>query len=220
MVADRFEQLGLPRNKMNIAPCSFIDYSTTPDLKYMDKKNIIVFCSRMVQGKGIDLLLQAALLLQDKSVPEYEIVIMGDGPLSSYVSKKMAAFNLSQVLFQGFVTQPTKVMAGAKVFCSLQDNSNYPSQSLIEAMACECSIIATDVGDTRMLIDKEVGILIPPNSPDKLADAIAELLYDPLKCQALGRAARQRALKTMRVEKYMEFLEAIYTGDLSKNIGK
>lgn len=67
-------------------------------------------------------------------------------------------------------------LAEAQVFLSLQDFDNYPSQSLIEAMANGCNVIATDVGETRLLIEEGgENYLIAPNE-NALCDALSEAL--------------------------------------------
>jgi glycosyltransferase involved in cell wall biosynthesis len=210
LVAKKFELFGLPREKLNIAPCSFIDYSKVPSINQAIKNNSIVFSGRLIDIKGVNLFLNAAKIIKTTCGPKHKFIIMGDGPQESYVTREIKKSNLTNVHYLGFVPTPMTVLSCSKMFCSLQRDSNYPSQSLIEAMACGCAVIATDVGDTRLLVDEKVGILIPPDRPDKLADAICDLLNDPKRCSDLGKIARERVLSIMKVERYMTFLEEIY----------
>lgn len=207
MVAEKFEAFGLSREKMHVAPCSFVDYSTIPDPTGVTKRNEVVFSSRLVEGKGVEDMLAAAKLLGDSGC---SVTIMGDGSLAEKVRSEIDADGPRNVRLLGFVPNPPRIMVEAKVFCSLQRGSNYPSQSLIEAMACGCAVVATDVGDTRMLVDEKVGILVRAGRPREIADAIATLLADPERCERCGRAARKRVLETMRVERYASFLEELY----------
>lgn len=210
LVAKKYELLGLPREKLIITPCSFIDYSKVPSIDHESKENSIIFSGRLTGIKGVVLFLNAAKIIKTRYGSKHKFIIMGDGPQQSYVTREIKNSNLTNVHYLGFFPEPMDVLQGAKLFCSLQDDSNYPSQSLMEAMACGCAIIATDVGDTRLLVDEDVGILIPPGRPDRLADAICDLLNNPERCSALGKIARERVFSTMRVEKYMDFLEDLY----------
>jgi glycosyltransferase involved in cell wall biosynthesis len=65
-------------------------------------------------------------------------------------------------------------LADAQVFLSLQNFDNYPSQSLIEAMANGCNIIATDVGETRVLVDEGGGNYLIPVDEDALFVALGK----------------------------------------------
>lgn len=99
---------------------------------------------------------------------------------------------------------PFGVLARTKVFLSVQRYENYPSQSLLEAMASACAVIATDVGDTRRLLDGSCAVLIPRDAAT-LAAAIAALLADAPRRAALGHAARERVLRDHTVERFAEY---------------
>ena len=94
---------------------------------------------------------------------------------------------------------------------SIQSDNNYPSQSLIEAMACENAIIASDVGETRRLVDSEVGILVPL-SAISIANAIISLLDDPIECALKGKKARIKVLNEHTLEKFVEYFKGITNG--------
>ena len=95
-------------------------------------------------------------------------------------------------------------MAQTKIFLSLQKTNNYPSQSLLEAMASGCAIIATDVGETRRLLDETRSILIPYDAV-YLKSAIEKLMNDQALRLQLGKAARVHVTKTQTVERYAEY---------------
>jgi glycosyltransferase involved in cell wall biosynthesis len=100
------------------------------------------------------------------------------------------------------------VLARTKIFVSLQRYENYPSQSLLEAMASGCAVIATDVGDTRLLLDESCALLIPRDA-DALAAAIRSLLDDGPRRAALGEAARARVLKDHTVERFAVYFKEL-----------
>ncbi len=74
---------------------------------------------------------------------------------------------------------------------------SYPfivSWSLREAMACGCTVVASDTPPIREFITHgETGRLVPPLQPDALADAILDLLEQPVLREGLGATARQWA---------------------------
>jgi glycosyltransferase involved in cell wall biosynthesis len=92
---------------------------------------------------------------------------------------------------------------------SLQRQDNYPTQSLLEAMACGAVPVATDVGLTWKLVDEATGIRVKPN-PDDIAESVIGLLRDPQRCDRLGRAARQRVLERHSEDQYYAYLDTLY----------
>jgi glycosyltransferase involved in cell wall biosynthesis len=71
---------------------------------------------------------------------------------------------------------------------------------IMEAMACGVPCVATDVGDTALVIG-EAGKTVPPRSPGALAEGIRALLaLPPAQYAALSAAARQRAQERFTVQ--------------------
>ena len=80
-----------------------------------------------------------------------------------------------------------------------------------EAMAMQRAVVATDCGGNReLVIDGEVGLLVPPRDVDALAAALTCLLKDPTLRQKLGAAARKRVVGHFSTEQRIEKLEALY----------
>lgn len=65
------------------------------------------------------------------------------------------------------------------------------SLALLEAMACGAAMVVTDVSGSEVL--KGAGVIVPPNDPQALADAIDGLLTDAPRRQRLSEAARERS---------------------------
>ncbi len=64
----------------------------------------------------------------------------------------------------------------------------------MEAAACGLPIVASDIRGCRQVVDHgHTGLLVPARDAVALADAIATLAADPIRRQAMGRAARAHA---------------------------
>jgi glycosyltransferase involved in cell wall biosynthesis len=82
---------------------------------------------------------------------------------------------------------------------------------LIEAAACGRSIVATDVAGCRDVVTDGVnGLLVPPNQPEALAQAIETLALDPELRRRMGAASRQIALETFTDRQVNQETYAMY----------
>ena len=83
--------------------------------------------------------------------------------------------------------------------------------SVLEAMAYQCGIVATNVGGIPQMIEPgRTGLLIEPQDPEGLKSALQKLLSDPELCEYLGKNARAKVQKEYSINKSLEELVKIY----------
>jgi len=175
-----------------VSPCSFTDLAR---VKVTEKRDIdFLFMARFTRGKGLEILTEAIRILKKEGLPSYEIHICGVGEIE---------FQIPGVKIY-YAADSFPIMARAKVFLSIQQYENYPSQSLIEAMASGCAIIATDVGETRRLLHPKCAVLIP-NDGQALADAMTLLAEDAAKRKDLAKAAQLLILQSHTIERFADY---------------
>jgi glycosyltransferase involved in cell wall biosynthesis len=93
---------------------------------------------------------------------------------------------------------------------SSQSVEGFPNV-LGEAMACGVPCVATDVGDSALVVG-DTGRIVPPRDPGALANAILEVLAMPEEVRhRLGRAARQRVEERFSIEAIAARYEALYS---------
>jgi len=183
-------------NKKEIAPCSFTDYAKVRAVQ--DRDIDVAMLARFSNEKGYQLVEGF-----EAKIPDWSVHLCGFGP-------RMPKISNSRVTIYR-VEDPFEALGRAKIFLSIQRVNNYPSQSLLEAMASGCAIVATDVGETRELLDESCAILIPYDS-QALFEAIVKLMADDECRDSLGIEARRRVLQDHTVERYGDyFLEKILT---------
>jgi glycosyltransferase involved in cell wall biosynthesis len=73
----------------------------------------------------------------------------------------------------------------------LQDTT--ANNAVLEAMACGLPVVATDVGGMRDYVDRDCARLVPAGRPEAMAEAILDVLQDPVLRSAMAQAARARA---------------------------
>jgi glycosyltransferase involved in cell wall biosynthesis len=192
--------------KVFITPCSFSDYSKCKTGG--KEKFAIAFSARLEKDKNPVLFTEAAIKLAEDH-PEVDFHIMGEGRLSGNIRSMVSESGFSNIIFHGFHPNPVKVMAETKVFVSLQTTNNYPSQSVLEAMACGNAIIATDVGDTRMFLDESKGSLI---SLDKqsLIKCLSYYIYNPAIAEKKGNEASEFVRTNHTIERASEYYSDLF----------
>ncbi len=174
------------------------------------KEPWVIFTGRLIEDKNPLLFVEAASLIR-REAPEARFFLLGDGPLAGQVEAAARRFDLQAVLTLGFQADIAPVLAKGAVFVSLQRQDNYPSQSLLEAMASGLACVATDVGLTWRLVDEATGVRVKPEAAS-VAEAVVSLLRDPDRRRRMGEAARRRVSEQHSEERYRAYLERLHVG--------
>jgi glycosyltransferase involved in cell wall biosynthesis len=103
-----------------------------------------------------------------------------------------------------------KITAGLDIATSSSYGEGFPN-TVCEAMACEIPCVATDVGDSAIIIGA-TGRVVPPKNPGALAMAWTEMIgLGEQGRSMLGAAARRRVMEHFELSKIVEKYEALYT---------
>ena len=196
---------GAGAERMLASPCSFIDYSNT---RIETKKNLIAFSGRLHRIKNPLLFVEAIGMICEKR-DDVEFIIMGHGPLEAEVRSRLEELGVMDRVKVGHESNPVEVLSKAMVFVSLQNINNYPSQALIEAMACGCAVVASDEGETHLLVNKNTGVLVSL-AANEVADAVIRMIDNPEWAQDLGVAGRELVTRSHTVERYADHLQKVY----------
>jgi phosphatidylinositol alpha-1,6-mannosyltransferase len=164
---------------------------------------VILTVGNLVQRKGQDMVIHAVYRLR-KELPDLQYVIVGDGPYRSTLEQLAAGLGLqSQIVFAGRVDDKTLpeyyAAADVVIMASRQrlDASDVEGFGItfLEAAACAKPVIAgRSGGSSDAVIDGKTGLLVDPENPADIADALSQLLRDPLRVTRMGEQARKRVL--------------------------
>ncbi|WP_165838770.1 glycosyltransferase family 4 protein [Roseicella frigidaeris] len=145
----------------------------------------ILFVGIEWERKGGPTLLTAFERLAER-FPEAQLTIAGCAPATTHPRIQTLGRVPPQQLAPHF--------AAASVFCmpSLVEPAGIAA---IEAMAAGLPVVATAVGGLAEIVQPDqTGLLVPPNDPLALGEALASLLADPDRARAMGQAGRHRAM--------------------------
>lgn len=166
---------------------------------------------RLEARKGTATLLEAAALVRARGQHDVAVAVVGDGPLRDELVAQGSRLGLADdLLMLGDRADVRDVLAALDVFV-LPSRTEGMSNALLEAMAMERPVVATAVGGTPEVVTTEVnGLLVPPDAPAAMAEAMARVLRDPGLGERLGAAARQTVEARHGSRAMVRRLEAVY----------
>lgn len=142
---------------------------------------IIVTISRLVPWKGVDTLIQVMPELIKDVGSDLRLVVVGDGPDMSKLRQLARDSGVGDnVVFAGRVPHDEipAYLSASDLFVLNTEYEGF-SHILLEAMMAGTPVITTDVGGNPELIEDGVnGLLVKPNTPDELKEAITKLLVN------------------------------------------
>jgi len=154
---DYFRKYGVPDDRIVPWPCepdySIIEQLTEGDLAEVRSKHGLapdrkrmVFCGRMAEVKRPDLLVDAFLQIADER-PDWDLVMIGDGPLKEQIAHHVENDDADRVKLLGFVNDPAEIGAIYRSSDVLVLPSDYEPWGLVvnEAAVAGCALVVSDV---------------------------------------------------------------------------
>lgn len=168
-----------------------------------DSHPIIITVGRMERPKGYEDMIQAFKLLRERGLKSV-LLMVGSGTLYDSIRSQVQALDLEQsVILAGERHDIPRLLASSDIFASSSHREGLPL-SVLEAMMAGLPVVATAVGDLPNVVTEETGVVVPPHAPERLAAALEELLQNPSRRRAMGKAARYRALHEYSVDVWMQ----------------
>jgi glycosyltransferase involved in cell wall biosynthesis len=134
----------------------------------------IVTIGRLVHQKGFDILIRAMA----RTNGAWQLDIWGEGPERPNLETVISENELQgKIVLRGYTPDPYAVLRDADLFVMSSRHEGLPA-TLIEALACQCQIVATDCphGPREILKDGKLGQLIPVEDEGALSDAVTRAI--------------------------------------------
>ncbi len=206
---------GLEREKIPILHSGVDTDRFSPRWEAPGGRPTIVFAGKIVRNKGVEALVEAAASLAVE-IPELRLRLIGRAE-ESFVEmlRRIASGHGARGLleFRGFVPHEelAKEMAGADVFAAPSIYEGGPGFVYLEAMACGLPVIGcAGSGAAEVIRSGENGLLVAPDDPGSLLEALRRLLLDVQARTAMGRMARHFVESEADTEDCVRKLEAFY----------
>lgn len=223
------DELGMPADRIRLIPLGVEVFPTWVRPPRPPGPPTVVYLGRLEHRKGTIELLQSVPRVL-RAVPDAHFVLIGTDRShcpggrthAAYLEQEFSPSVRQRVTLAGRLPQPQvdHWLQTADLFVA---PSRYESFGLIfaEAMRWGTPVIGTTAGGIPEIVeDGKSGILIPPENPVDLADAIIRLLSDRDRCRTLGEAGRRRVEQEFSVDRLARREEALYQEVIDRGRGR
>jgi heptosyltransferase-3 len=194
-----------------IDPLPFLDINR--DLDQAEEDVVIGVVSRLSPVKGHNVFLQAAAKAAAQS-PRLRFLISGEEAQISHDDLKGLAASLGiedRVEITDRAEDVREILTRLHIGVVPSVGSEVMCRIAMEMMASGLPVIGTSVNAIGETIqDDGTGIVVPPNDPDRLADAMLRLAGDPELRRRMGQAGRARVTQELSLDKMVDRTEDIY----------
>ena len=164
----------------------------------LSEKKVILYVGRIEPLKGLDILLNAVAILEDRS--DTRLLIVGGKPGLDKELDRLKSLSAQlgiedMVTFMGTLSQTElpEYYSAADVFVLPSYSESFGLVAL-EAMACGTPVVVSRVGGLKSFVKNgETGYLIPWRCPEPFAQQIDVLLTNPPLREMMGKAAAAKA---------------------------
>ncbi len=179
---------------------------------------VVTMFSRVLRDKGVLDYVEAAKIVH-REFPNAEFQLVGDcdlgNPTSFSESEVRSWESAGPIKWLGYRTDVPELLAASNIVCLPSYREGLP-KTLIEACAAQRAIVATDVTGCREVVTHGLnGFLVPVRNPEKLADAISQLLGDQVQRTEFAKNGRARAENEFASPIVIERTLAVYKKVLS-----
>jgi glycosyltransferase involved in cell wall biosynthesis len=210
--ADLAVRLGHDRKRMTVVPNGVEVPAEPPVSRGADVGAIGV----LEPIKGLDVFLRAAAIVH-RADPDRHFVVSGEGSQRAALASLSVALGIGDAV--AFVGHEPAAAALARLQV-LTMSSHFESAPLVllEAMAAGVAVVATRVGGIPEQAPADALLLVEPNDPAALADAIQATLADPAAAATRAARAHRHVLAERSAEGCARAVETVYRRVLDRRV--
>ncbi|HEV3220499.1 MAG TPA: glycosyltransferase family 4 protein [Candidatus Acidoferrales bacterium] len=200
------QRIALPHGRtIDYGISDLLASSQMPSIHSSPASLAFAYVGRLVEEKGLRLLLDAAKQLKDEGYA-FRVKFIGDGPERASLETQMAKLSLQdQVQFMGFLRgeQLESALADVSVIMMPSVWEETAGLAAIEQMMRARLVIAADIGGLGEVVG-DAGLKFPAGDTRGLVARMREVLNDPGIVSELGSRARARAMEVFHKDRMIE----------------
>lgn len=173
----------------------------------IDEKDLVAgWVGRLSPEKGADVMLAALA----RSHSEWKLSIIGDGPDMASLRRQADALDISdRVRWHGRIAHAGSLLSAFNAFVLSSRTEGTPI-ALLEAMSAEVPIVATAVGGVPDVVKSSQAMLVPPDDPTQIAEALANVRDFPAEARDRSHRAKQRLLEAFSYDAWLSAMDDVY----------
>ena len=180
------------------------------ELRLGDDQRVIGTVGNLFAVKGHSYLLQACQIVR-RVFPDFVLLVAGEGDQLDNLRREAADLGIAgNIRFLGFRDDVPTLLQAMEVFVLPSLSEGLPL-CVLEALALEKPVVATNVGGVAEIVDEGVtGYLVPPKDPKALAERTLLLLGNPRIAASMGQAGRRKVEEAFRLETMVRDYQLLY----------
>lgn len=212
-LVQRLAEDGVPRNKIHCIPNGFAPVVDTVTRAVARQRPgirpdalVAGWVGRLSRGKGADVLLDALA----ESDPIWQLSVIGEGEEFGRLRQQAATLRISdRIAWHGPIANAGSLLAAFDAFVLSSRTEGTPI-TLLEAMNAGVPIVATSVGGVPDVVSSSHALLVPPEQPTMIAQALSELAREPSAATDRSMRAREKLLQSFSLVTWLDAVDAVY----------
>lgn len=208
--------LGFDRNRLVVIP-NAVDFDRIDSIRPADRAEfdipegapLVVWAGRLDPVKGLDTFVDVIVELRSRL--DARALLIGDGPEAARITQRIHKAGLVNIVrLAGWRRDVWAWLKTADVLLFPSRTEGSPN-TVIEAMACGCPVVAGDIPACRdLIVPGEHGWLSPPSDPTALAVDLFHVLADPAEVARRTARARDRVLRRHDIQHVVRLWRGLY----------
>jgi glycosyltransferase involved in cell wall biosynthesis len=189
--------------------------SIRAELQIPEDATVVGMVGRVSRWKGQQVFTEAARLVAAKCPALYFVAVGGvfddEHHYMDAFRRAVTRCGLERFRISDFRQDIPEVLSAFDLFVLPSTEPDSFPTVILEAMASGLPVIGSAIGGVpEMIADGETGLLVPPNDPEALAEAIRKILQARSLSESMGRRGRQRAIANFQPPRFIRSFEQIY----------